>query len=90
MTFAENRDRHNHGSEKKKSKYQLQKEREERLVIRIQAITRGYLVRKELAMTHNGDNFRARPFDRSQALQIKERCVLKVGPIYLLIIFYSD
>ena len=62
----------------------------ERLVIRVQALSRGYLVRKELAMTHNGDNFRARPFDRSQALQIKERCVIKVGPIYLLIIFYSD
>ncbi len=88
MSFVETH--HHHGSEKKKSKYQLEKEKEERLVIRMQALARGFLVRKEIALTHNGDNFRARPFDRSQALDIKEKCVLKVGPIYLLIIFYSD
>lgn len=40
-------------------------EREEKLIIKVQAHARGYLVRKELDLTHNGDNFRARPFDRS-------------------------
>jgi hypothetical protein len=47
-------------------------------------------VRKELEITHNGDNFRARPFDRSQALHVRDKSVIKVGPVYLLVIFFSD
>jgi hypothetical protein len=51
---------------------------------------RGYLKRKDLALTENGDNFRARPFDRTQSLYILEKAVVPIGPFYLQVFFFAD